>query len=530
MKKLKEFVKTKQNLVLIVLLILTIFIQVLLRINIGYDKAYLHIDEGYSYGLMNYKKVDIISNEDIYDQWNDNEYYQDYLSISKDEALDFSPVYNNQKNDVHPPFYYLLLRIASTITLDSFSKWTGIGLNILIFIISSIIIYLISNKVFKNKIYAVLIVLINGFTLASVETTIFIRMYALNALNLLIITYLHIMFINKEDLTLKQLIPMSIFIIIGSLTHYYYLVYLFVLYAIYMSKFIFRKNIKNAVKYTAMMVISALISLAIFPYSFVHIFMGYRGTGAISKLEKTEQIWNSLRSYLDILNNNVFNGTLTFIIIIALIVLAYKIIKNRKVVFEVKNKELIVILIPTIVYFTIISIVSPYQEIRYIMPICPLIIISIFYIIKVILEKVFSRKTTFNIISVIFIAMLIFPQILNLDVSYVYKDYRNIIDFVETTPDMRAIYVMNMNQNRFMDDLYLFSKIEKSYILDSNGFSEEKIEEIFKDIDISNGILVIINEGIDHKEYINNIENILGFTKCEHIQRLNAADVYKLNK
>ena len=111
----------------------------------------MHIDEGYSYGLMNYDKVDIMNNEDFYNNWHQNKYYEDYLTISKEEANNFTPVYENQKNDVHPPLFYLLLRCAASFTIDSFSKWTGIGLNLIIFIITSIMIYLIANKIFKNK-------------------------------------------------------------------------------------------------------------------------------------------------------------------------------------------------------------------------------------------------------------------------------------------------------------------------------------------------------------------------------------------
>ena len=197
---MKEFILRNKDKIIISLLILTIILQVALRIQYGKEKPYLHIDEGYSYGLMNYDKVDIMNNDDFYNNWHENKYYEDYLTISKEEAHDLTPVYENQKNDVHPPLFYLLLRCAASFTIDNFSKWTGIGLNLIIFIITSIMIYLVAKKIFKNKLYAILVVLINGFTLASIDTTIFIRMYALNALNLLIISYLHIINLNKQEI------------------------------------------------------------------------------------------------------------------------------------------------------------------------------------------------------------------------------------------------------------------------------------------------------------------------------------------
>lgn len=528
MEKLKKFIIKNQTAILITLLVVTILLQVALRIQYGFDKAYLHIDEGYSYGLMNYNKIDIMNNEDFYNTWHQNEYYKDYLSISSEEATNFTPVYENQKNDVHPPFYYLLLRIASSFTIDSFSKWTGIILNIFIFILTSIFVYLVANKIFKSKIYAVFMVLVNGFTLASIDTTIFIRMYALNALNLLIVSYLHIKNFDEKVLHIKDLIIMSIAIVIGSLTHYYYLVFLFVLFVIYMIKFIKEKNTKNIICYLGMMIISAIISLAIFPYSFVHMFMGYRGTGAISNLSNSEQMWSSFRQYLEILNNNGFNGVLKFVVIVAILVILYKILKNKKLIITFENKEFWLMWIPTVIYFTIVALVSPYQELRYIMPVCPLIVIGVFYLLKVLFEKVFSRKHTYLILSIIFIVMLLLPKVMDINFYYLYKDKKEIVTRIEEEHNTPCLYVFNTNQNRFLDDLYLFTILDQSYIMDVTKFDEVTVNQIFTNINLENGLIVIINEGIEHETYLNKLLEVLNLKDYKHVQRMNACDIYEL--
>ena len=142
-----------------------IIIQIIARVYVGNKKTYFHMDEAYSYGLMNYDKLNIADNEDFFNNWHTKEYYSDYLEINKDEKYDFSQVYENQRDDVHPPIYYLLLRIAASFTIDSFSKWTGIILNIIMIIIlkfdgkSILISSFLSNVIgalylfFKLKIY-----------------------------------------------------------------------------------------------------------------------------------------------------------------------------------------------------------------------------------------------------------------------------------------------------------------------------------------------------------------------------------------
>ena len=97
---MRNWINKKLNKIEIILLILVILLQVIVRVDVGKKKLYIHIDEGYSYGLMNYKKVDIISNDDFYNTWHNSEYYTDYLTISEVERWNFFSVYENQKNDV----------------------------------------------------------------------------------------------------------------------------------------------------------------------------------------------------------------------------------------------------------------------------------------------------------------------------------------------------------------------------------------------------------------------------------------------
>lgn len=70
----------------------------------------------------------------------------DYLTVNQNEEWNLKPVYENQKNDVHPPLYYLLLRISASFAIDRFSKWSGIILNIIIFTVSNVLVFKISKE------------------------------------------------------------------------------------------------------------------------------------------------------------------------------------------------------------------------------------------------------------------------------------------------------------------------------------------------------------------------------------------------
>ena len=140
----------KQKSKITIMLIIAIVIQTIFFIIAGINKSYIHMDEAYSLGLASYDKVEIQENQDFYNTWHTKEYYEDYLTVNEDEKGNFAQVYENQKNDVHPPLYYLILRIAMGFNIGSYSKWPGIIVNIIIYIFITIFMYLILQKLLKS--------------------------------------------------------------------------------------------------------------------------------------------------------------------------------------------------------------------------------------------------------------------------------------------------------------------------------------------------------------------------------------------
>lgn len=488
-----------------IILIIIILAQILIRVYFGYQKQYFHMDEMYSYGLMNYNKLNIADNEDFLNKWHNKEYFKDYLEVNDNEICNIKPVYENQKNDVHPPLYYLLLRIAATFTINKFTKWTGILLNIIIFAISSIMVYLISKELFKNKIYAVLIIFINGFTLISLNSTLYIRMYELCNLNILIITFLHMKIYNKEKIELINLILISIFMIVGGLTHYYFFIYAFVLYLIYTIKCIKQKKYKNLMIYNTGIFIAAIIYIAIFPYAILHIFFSYRGVNVEVNILK------NVIGYCKKINQEFFNGLLPFIIfLIGLIAIKPK-KRNIKI-----NSEIFLLAIPNLIYLITIILKAPYIETRYIIPIYSSIIISIVYYLKEFVRKRASCKHTLFIVTIIFFTIIYSPFVKNTKIEYIYSQYNNIAEKI-SKKNLPIIYVFNTEENRILDDLYLFTLVDKSIIIDAKEY--DKIEKT------ENNYILICNNGVNEEKVKSTING-----KIEYMQRMNACNIYEVKK
>lgn len=514
----------------IILISVILIIQSLIYIICGINKSYIHMDEAYSLGLASYNKTEIQDNKDFYNTWHNKEYYEDYLSVQDNEIGKYNQVYENQKNDVHPPLYYLLLRFGMGFTKGQFSKWPGIVINIIIYIFVTIFMYLILKKLLKghSKIEekAIILAFLSSITMSSLTNVIYIRMYALSTLNILITTFLHIRLLENKKSDFKLLTFIGISALIGSLTHYYYLFYLAMLYIIFAIKYIKEKNYKLLINYTLVMSIAGILSLIIFPYSIQHMFFGYRGQGVVSNLTKIQQCLTNLGAYIWKVNCYAFNYLLFFIIIAVIAILIYY--KKSSVNKGESTEVFKIICWPTMFYFIIVAIASPFIELRYIMPICGLIFILVIYYLYQLLIKIFNEKKSNKILVALFVTILIVPIIFRVEPEVLYSEKKEIVQKLENELNKPSLYIFNSERNRFLDDILLFSKLEESYVAKDIDCTDENIQKILSEKDISNGVIVFINEAQNNYDILEVIKRVTNFDSCEHLESLNACEVYYL--
>ena len=583
--------KIKENKREIILVATILIIQTLIFVMAGINKSYMHMDEAYSLGLTNYNKIDIQANKDFFNNWHSKAYYEDYLTVNEDEKNNFLPVYENQKNDVHPPFYYLLLRIAMNFHLDSYSKWPGLILNMIIYLFITIFMYLIIKRILqgisgikKCELKSAIITLMSTITLSAINNAIYIRMYALMTLLIVITTYLHLKLLDKKEKTLRLFIKIGIIALIGSLTHYYYLFYLIAIFIMFVIKYLKDRNYKKLAMYVCTMLIAGILSLIIFPYSIQHIFFGYRGQSAITNLTDVSQFLMSIGMYLLIINVYAFNNILWILLIFILGIIIYKKVKKIAVI-ESKNKYIKYIVFPTLCYFVLVAISSPWKDLRYMMPVCNLIFILVFYYLIALLNNIIKEKTLNVVIIVIFILLCIMPiisnNIINLvigedfrkeqessysskqemainleaesnipidifskfsDVSMdnillfiknfkieppaMFSNNRDILEIIKNNENLPALYVLNSSNERFLDDILLFANIDESYIAKDMEYSVANITEIFKNKNTSNGVLIFINDVQENEKILDTIKEALNLDNIIYLKRLNMCDVY----
>ena len=537
----------------IVVISIILILQTLIYIFVGTKKSYIHMDEAYSMGLASYDRVEIQDNEDFYNTWHSKKYYEDYISVQENEKGRYAQVYENQKNDVHPPLYYLFLRIAMGFSKNGYSKWSGIVVNIIIFIGITLLTYLILQELLKNEKYSkeksAILALISAITMASLTNVIYIRMYALSTFNIMLTTFLHMKLIKCGKLNSKLLIYIGLSALFGSLTHYYYLFFLAMMYLIFAIKFAKEKNWENLGFYTLTMVIAAIISLAIFPYSINHMFFGYRGQGVIDKFKDISMFFENIKNYLAKVNRFCFNGIGFGILLLE--ICAYIYLKTRKIILKNTKKDLIendkcldkyevvqnkehlykckIILAPTLFYFLLVAVASPWIELRYIMPICSLIFIIGIYFAYILLKNIFSERVTNILLSVILISIMISPAIFKIEPEVMFSDKKEIVECLSKELNLPTLYVFYSENNRFLDDIFFFAKLDNSYIAKDLEYTEETINQIFEGKDISKGIIIFINKDDGNEKVLEPLCNTLNFKNVKFLKRMNACNIYYID-
>lgn len=490
-----------KNKKIIIILILIIVAQVVLKIAVDCKKEDFFVDEMYSYGLMHYKQAFIFEEENFQENWHNKEYLDDYIVINENEKWDFTRPYYNQMEDFHPPVYYFLLRIATAFNIGNFNPWTGLILNIIIFILCDIVLYLIGKKLFKNKWYSLLLVFAYGFSKFSAENTLFIRMYQLLELEMLLLINWSLSNCYKKELDVKNMIMFASIVLLGNMTHYYFVIFMLPIHILNIIRYIRRKQFKNLIKYVGIIIAIEVFITIIFPA------YGGQLVGNSDRTRKTGslKVWtirliNRSKMYFEIIDNNMFHLKVSYLIkgilAIGIVTAVIELIRNYKKKIRISRK-INTIIIPTAFYLFFIIATSPYIDIRYILPMFVFILIIIMYFLKKELEVILKNKKIALIITSII--CIIYPLMLwkNENMEYQYTGNKEIMELIQTHEDIPCIYMYEhatVLKNRFMEDYNYVRQFEQVYIMEKTKFSIEHLKEVIKQVDTTKGIMIIADE------------------------------------
>lgn len=511
---------------------LILVVQTVVYVLAGASKAYFHMDEIYSYGLANHERVQIYETEGFYDTWHEGSYYDEYLTVEEDERGKFGPVYENQKNDVHPPLFYLLLRLGMEMTPGQFSKWTGIGLNILIAGVSTVVLWMIVKKLTGGqKVKSLVLTAVVALGMAAISTVVYIRMYELLTLAILLTTWLHLRLSEERKAKPALYVAIGLVELMGALTQYYYWFYLAALFGVMVVRYVRGKRWKELRTYAATVIGAGLVSLVVWPFAVQHMFFGYRGEGVMATLLQPLVLLENLWTYAGVLNEYVFHKLLLVIVVALVVMSGYMMMKRKEIeVGEGQGEQIGMVLVPVLFYLVIVAAASPFAALRYVAPVCGLLLVMVMWWLWGLLEGVGGKKWG-SLVMVVVVAVysVVMPVVAGLEPDVVYREREEWMEEVREMSEVPALYLMKTGDDwGFLNDILLMREIKESYVAKDVGADVAELRKILREKDLGEGLLVFINDGQDNAKVLEAVQAATGLEEVEHKQRLVMGDMYYL--
>lgn len=300
--------KDKKHLWRIILGII-FFLQLMTIIYFGSRKQGFHEDEYYSFYSTN-RTAGLFEPDR---KWVERDTFRNEFVVLEGEEFNYGLVSTVQSWDVHPPFFYFILHTACSLFPGIFSKWLGIGINIIAFSLNFVLLswlsYMITNK---NRLLTLLVAAVYGFNAANLSGVMFIRMYEWLTVFVLLCACLHVRAITQEKNGFKNfLLPLMAVTCLGFLTQYYYIIFLVFMAAGYGIWLLAReKKLWGCMRYGASCAAALALAVISYPSCLSHIFRGYRGTGAASEFLDAANTGGRLRFFGGLVNEYLFDGGL----------------------------------------------------------------------------------------------------------------------------------------------------------------------------------------------------------------------------
>lgn len=442
----------KSNLYIIIFII----IQTGICIVAGTYKKSLFCDEIYSYGLANSEAYTFIDPETAQQYsstgWVDDEYFKGYIEVDERNRLSFRAAFENQEKDVHPPLYYCLLHLVCWLFRGSFSKWTGIGMNILILFLTDLIFLFIAEYLYQDMKESVFAMMLWSCSAAGLSNILFIRMYLLLTYEILAFAALHIWWMKKSrtGLKIRDYAALLLLTAAGGLTHYYFYLFVFFFSGVICIYLLFCRRIGEMLKYGFTLVGGGLLAVAVFPGTVAHIFEGYRGTEVWGNLSGREE--NVYAVYLKWVDQSIFGGCFWLLILALIIIAVWKGINRYFFRFRLEKDRLSQNLIlhiqktekdsrgeycmrlrPAVLFFllmlfacTMFGVIaakgSGLLSNRYIYPVYPVIAMGIVFMTVSGIRQMSGRKQENKILLVI-VLLLCILSVRVYGIDFLYSDY-----------------------------------------------------------------------------------------------------------
>lgn len=297
--------------------------------------------------------------------WVSGQDYRDYLAVSESNTFNYASVYYNQRGDVHPPLYYILLHTVCSVFQGTFSKWYGLTINFVVLTGTLLLLYRMVDRHLGGSRVALAVTAAYGLSNGFMTSAMYLRMYALLTLMTVLYCYVHLeLAVDDFQIKGKKRLMLVAATLGGFLTHYYFVLYAIGVAFVYVIWMVSRKKWRAVLKYIITLACTAAAGLCIWPFALKHVFLGYRGQASLDTITSGLFYLSKTKLIMDHIIWQLMGGH-WWLLLVGFVLLAVVFIRQKGKNVPVAKGLLLVL--PVVLYVLLVSQIVPFLVERYVM-------------------------------------------------------------------------------------------------------------------------------------------------------------------
>lgn len=498
------------------------FIQLCVLSYFGKQKSFLMCDELFTYTSSN--NAEIQAFDMPLNEWLDRDWYLSQGAAMEGHTFEYAIPYRNQAADVHPPLYYILMHTLCSFVPGQIVFALGTGLNIFFMLGCTLLLYLLATEVFGSRKIGLVTAALFGITYGACNMVLFVRMYTMMAFIALAHVYVYLRFLEEKRLTWKHWLLFGSTLILGVLTHYYFILLAFFLAAWYFVKFWMQKQFKEECFFHVSIEVCALISLVIFPPMWNHIFNDYRGEEAREALVGMGGFGGRLKAMLRFLDAQLFGGWLWLLLMAGVILLVIYGIKYKN--FPLRElKKLFPILFMTGGYFVLVTKIAPYATDRYLMPIYPFVYLIVVGGLCWLLGKLIPQKPAAAVCAIAFLGLSV-GSLSKGAPGYAFTDFKQHLEQAREYSDRYCVYIdREYNWWEYYGVIQLLKEYKGFYCISYAAITDD-IQTGMEALEDENDVIVFVGDSELNEEITAYIQDTVGAQRMTLLDEYNRWKIY----
>ena len=473
-KLIDMYLKDKKDIYCRLLLWLAVIISMIVAFFFCYKKQGYHYDENYSY-----YSTDVTNGLYPTDyEWKSTDEIRSEYMVLDGETLNLGMVKLSQTYDVHPPLYYFVLRSVCFFSKNIFSKWQGLSINLIFYLLCLMLLWQIADiagrKSFLTDFFTLMLF---GLSPGFLSAVTFIRMYVMLSMWCFLVLFIAMKAIRDNEFTFKKVfIPTALVTMAGFLTHYYYMVFAFFVTAYVCIYLVIKKDTRiKAFIYGGSVCLGMAAAIIYYPACLGHIFSGYRGVESTQAFMDMSNTGDRIDFFVQMLNDYTFSGMFYILLLVGLLLYMFYSYRrkvrwaNNLVSDSVLDKEekidekddekntdhigavIGLLLSVTVGYFLIVCKTAmtpsnPAEALRYESPVYGLLIL----LVTMAITAVFDRIKASRMIPCAVLILAIICQINGLcsdKVFFLYEGADDLVKWAASHRDCEVAFIYNPNNS-----------------------------------------------------------------------------------